>query len=84
MLKPIVGTGMEHRLCAKDSGVVVVLAEHDGVVEYVDADKIVIRRDDNGEKDHYKLLKFKRSNQGTCIHQRPIVFNGEDMLLLMK
>ena len=49
---------------AKDSGVV-VLAEHDGVVEYVDADKIVIRRDDNGEKDHYKLLKFKRSNQGT-------------------
>ncbi len=72
---PIVGTGMEHR-AAKDSGVV-VLAEHDGVVEYVDADKIVIRRDDNGEKDHYKLLKFKRSNQGTCIHQRPIVFNGE-------
>ena len=75
---PIVGTGMEHR-AAKDSGVV-VLAEHDGVVEYVDADKIVIRRDDNGETDSYKLLKFKRSNQGTCIHQRPIVFNGEHVV----
>lgn len=75
---PIVGTGMEHR-AAKDSGVV-VLAEHDGVVEYVDADKIVIRRDEDGERDHYKLLKFKRSNQGTCIHQRPIVFNGEHVL----
>ena len=75
---PIVGTGMEHR-AAKDSGVV-VLAEHDGVVEYVDADKIVIRRDDNGETDSYKLLKFKRSNQGTCIHQRPIVFKGEHVV----
>ena len=72
---PVVGTGMEYR-AAKDSGVV-QLAEHDGVVVYVDADLIKIKRDDNGEIDEYKLLKFKRSNQGTCIHQRPIVFHGE-------
>ncbi len=72
---PIVGTGIEHR-AAKDSGVV-VLAEHAGTVIYADADYIKIQRDDNLEIDEYKLLKFKRSNQGTCIHQRPIVFHGE-------
>lgn len=72
---PIVGTGMEYR-AAKDSGVV-VLADNAGTVEYVDANKIKIRRDDNGEIDEYKLLKFKRSNQGTCIHQKAIVFDGE-------
>ncbi len=72
---PIVGTGMEHR-AAKDSGVVII-ASNAGVVEYVDANKIVVKRDDNGELEEYKLLKFKRSNQGTCIHQRPIVFTGE-------
>ena len=63
---PIVGTGMEYRV-AKDSGVVVI-AENSGTVEYVDAKCIKIRRDDNGTIDEYKLLKFKRSNQGTCIH----------------
>ena len=72
---PIVGTGMEHK-AAKDSGVVII-AKHTGTVDFVDADKIVVLRDDGEGKDEYKLLKFKRSNQGTCINQRPIVYNGE-------
>ncbi|MEG0291734.1 MAG: DNA-directed RNA polymerase subunit beta [Anaerovoracaceae bacterium] len=72
---PVVGTGMEHR-AAKDSGVV-ILAENPGIVEYVDANVIKVTRDDGEGVDEYKLLKFKRSNQGTCINQRPIVFNGE-------
>ena len=72
---PIIGTGMEHR-AAKDSGVV-VLAKNSGVIDKVTAKEIVIKRDDNGQKDRYKLLKFKRSNQGTCINQRPIVSKGE-------
>lgn len=72
---PYVGTGMEYK-AARDSGVV-ILAKHAGSVEFVDAEKIVIRRDDNNETDEYSLLKFKRSNQGTCINQRPIVNHGE-------
>ncbi len=72
---PIIGTGMEYR-AAKDSGVV-VLAKHTGTVIYVDADSIRIQRDDGEGVDSYKLLKFKRSNNGTCINQRPIVFKGE-------
>ncbi|MBQ1302463.1 MAG: DNA-directed RNA polymerase subunit beta [Firmicutes bacterium] len=72
---PIVGTGMEY-LAARDSGVV-ILAKNAGTVSYVDADRIVIQRDDGEGKDTYKLLKFKRSNQGTCINQRPIVDKGE-------
>ncbi len=72
---PMVGTGMEYK-AARDSGVV-ILAKHGGTVEFVDAEKIVIRRDDNNGTDQYKLLKFKRSNQGTCINQRPIVSRGE-------
>ena len=72
---PMVGTGMEYK-AARDSGVV-ILAKHGGTVEFVDAEKIVIRRDDNNGTDQYKLLKFKRSNQGTCINQRPIVSHGE-------
>ena len=72
---PYVGTGMEYK-AARDSGVV-ILAKHAGTVEFVDAEKIVIRRDDNNETDEYSLLKFKRSNQGTCINQRPIVNHGE-------
>ena len=72
---PFVGTGMEYK-AAKDSGVV-SLAKHAGTVEFVDADEIRIRRDDNNELDEYRLLKFKRSNQGTCINQRPIVSHGE-------
>ena len=72
---PIVGTGIEHK-AAKDSGVV-VLAKNPGVVSYVDANEIRIKRDDGEGTDKYTLLKFKRSNQGTCINQRPIVFHGE-------
>ncbi len=71
---PIVGTGMEYKT-ARDSGVTVV-AKADGVVERVTADEIVIRKD-NGSKDVYKLIKFLRSNQGTCINQRPIVQKGQ-------
>lgn len=71
---PIVGTGIEYK-AARDSGAV-VLTKHSGVVEKVTANEIVIRRD-NGSKDTYKLLKYKRSNQGTCINQRPIVKKGD-------
>jgi len=72
---PIVGTGIEYK-AARDSGVVVI-AKNSGTVEYVDAVKIRVRRDDDGGIDEYKLLKFKRSNQGTCFNQRPIVSHGE-------
>ncbi|MEG2199269.1 MAG: DNA-directed RNA polymerase subunit beta, partial [Anaerovorax sp.] len=72
---PIVGTGMEYT-AARDSGVV-LLARHEGTVEYVDARKIIIRRTDGGGVDQYEMLKFKRSNQGTCINQRPIVSKNE-------
>ncbi|MCQ2430673.1 MAG: DNA-directed RNA polymerase subunit beta [Clostridia bacterium] len=67
---PIVGTGMEYK-AAVDSGVVVV-ARRAGRVERVEADKITIVTDD-GQKDTYTLRKFKRTNQGTCFNQRPIV-----------
>jgi DNA-directed RNA polymerase subunit beta len=72
---PIVGTGME-AVTAHDSRVVVI-AKAAGVVEYVDARTIKIRRDEDGRTDTYNLLKFKRSNQGTCVNQRPIVSKGE-------
>ncbi|MBN7774591.1 DNA-directed RNA polymerase subunit beta [Clostridium aminobutyricum] len=72
---PYVGTGMEYK-AAKDSGVV-ILARNAGTVEYVDATKIKIRRDDGNGLDEYSLLKFKRANQSTCINQRPIVIHGE-------
>ena len=71
---PIVATGIEHK-CAVDSGVT-VLAEDDGYVESVSATNIVIRYD-SGEVKNYKLIKFSRSNQGTCINQRPVVSAGE-------
>ncbi|MBR5343526.1 MAG: DNA-directed RNA polymerase subunit beta, partial [Oscillospiraceae bacterium] len=67
---PIVATGIEHK-CAVDSGVC-VLAEGDGLVTRVDANYVSVRYDDGTAKD-YKLIKFARSNQGTCINQRPIV-----------
>jgi DNA-directed RNA polymerase subunit beta len=72
---PYVGTGMEYK-AARDSGVV-LLAKNSGTVEYVEAGRIAIRRDDDNGLDEYRLLKFKRSNQGTCINQKPIVFHGE-------
>ncbi len=71
---PIVGTGMEYK-AARDSGVC-ILAKEAGVVEKVSADEIVIRNE-NHELDSYKLIKFTRSNQGTCINQRPIVNQGD-------
>ena len=71
---PIVATGIEHK-CAVDSGVC-VLAEGDGLVTRVDANYVSVRYDDGTAKD-YKLIKFARSNQGTCINQRPIVNVGD-------
>ena len=72
--QPLVATGMEYK-AATDSGVC-VLAAHDGTVEYVDADKIIVRCAD-GSADTYELIKFMRSNQGNCNNQRPIVNVGE-------
>ena len=71
---PIVGTGMEYK-AAHDSGVV-VLSKHDGVVEKAAADEVIIK-DDLGERHRYHLIKFARSNQGTCINQRPRVAAGQ-------
>ena len=71
---PIVGTGMEYK-AAVDSGVVVCTKE-DGYVSEVDADKVVITND-LGQERIYRLIKFKRSNQGNCVNQRPIVSKGE-------
>ena len=71
---PIVGTGMEHKICLDSE--VVVLAEGDGVVTKVDATNVSVRYD-SGETKDYKLIKFLRSNHGTCINQKPIVSVGE-------
>lgn len=71
---PIIGTGMEYK-AAIDSGVVVV-AKEGGVAERVAANEIIIRTDD-GRRDTYKLIKFARSNQGTCMNQRPIISRGD-------
>ncbi len=71
---PIVGTGFEH-VIAKDSGAM-ILAESDGVVEYVSADHITVKYD-NGKVVDYKLDKFIKTNQKTCINQKPIVKKGE-------
>ena len=71
---PIVATGIEHK-CAVDSGVT-VLAEDSGTVSSVDATNVSVKYD-SGEIKNYKLIKFGRSNQGTCINQRPIVKVGE-------
>ena len=68
---PVIGTGIEHR-AAKDSGVVIV-AKSDGVVTKVSSDEIQITRDEDKKVEYYKVLKFKRSNQGTTLNQRPIV-----------
>ncbi len=79
---PFVGTGIERAL-ARDSGVTIV-AEHDGVVESVDAQRIVIRPETSAEDlfvkpDIYNLTKYSRSNQGTCITQKPIVSVGDEI-----
>ncbi|HLA24468.1 MAG TPA: DNA-directed RNA polymerase subunit beta, partial [bacterium] len=81
---PLVGTGMEH-IVARDSGAV-VLARRPGVVEYISADRILVRVESRSKKadpvsdlplDIYKLTKYRRSNQNTCINQRPIVKKGD-------
>jgi DNA-directed RNA polymerase subunit beta len=80
---PYVGTGME-KIAARDSGAVVV-AKRDGVVDYVDSERIIVKADHQVDgtisrevtADIYSLVKFKRSNQNTCINQRPIVSVGE-------
>ncbi len=71
---PIVGTGIEYR-AAKDSGIM-ILAEDDGVIQKVTGNEIVVKYK-NGETKTHKLRKFKRTNGGTCINQRPIVVKGE-------
>jgi len=71
---PYVGTGMEERI-AKNSGIL-LMAEEDGKVEYVDATKIIVETS-KGIKERYQLAKFLRSNQNTCIHQRPLVQIGQ-------
>jgi DNA-directed RNA polymerase subunit beta len=81
---PLVGTGMEH-VVARDSGAVVV-AKRAGVIEYVSADRIVVRAESRSKKadpvqdlplDIYNLTKYRRSNQNTCINQKPIVKKGQ-------
>jgi DNA-directed RNA polymerase subunit beta len=80
---PYIGTGMED-VTARDSGAVVI-ARRDGVVDYVDSERIIVKADHNVDgtisrevtADIYTLIKFKRSNQNTCINQRPIVHVGE-------
>ena len=80
---PYIGTGMED-VTARDSGAVVI-ARRDGTVDYVDSERIIVRADHNVDgtisrevtADIYTLIKFKRSNQNTCINQRPIVHVGE-------
>ena len=71
---PIVGTGMEYK-AARDSEITVT-AKNDGIVEKVTADEVQVRNKKN-EVEHYKLRKFKRTNGGTCINQRPVVQKGE-------
>ncbi len=75
---PIVGTGMEYK-AGVDSGVA-VLAKEAGTVVSVSADRVMIRRDNGGDIDTYKLIKFMRSNQGTCNNQRPVVEHGQHVV----
>ncbi|HZK00738.1 MAG TPA: DNA-directed RNA polymerase subunit beta [Tissierellaceae bacterium] len=72
---PIIGTGIEYK-AARDSGVVVI-ARNSGIVVKLSSSEISIKRDEDGQIDKYKLLKFKRSNQGTTINQRPMVVKNE-------
>ena len=71
---PIVGTGMEYK-AAKDSGICIV-AKSDGVIDRVNADQIVVKTTD-GKRDVHNLIKYQRSNQSTCLNQRPIVSEGD-------
>ena len=71
---PIVGTGIEHKI-AMDSGVM-VLSKTEGVVKYVDADRIIVE-DKNGDKSEYRLTKFQKTNKETCYNQKPNVVVGQ-------
>ncbi len=73
---PVVGTGMEYK-AAVDSGTV-LLSKHNGTVAHVSADKVIVRSED-GELHSYEIIKFLRSNQGTCINQRPVVKKGDSI-----
>lgn len=73
---PIIGTGMEYRV-AYDSGVMVI-AKRGGTVTFVSAERIVVKND-SGDLDTYYLKKFERSNQGTCVNQRPLVARGQSV-----
>ncbi len=74
---PVVGTGMEYK-AGVDSGVC-VLAKFAGTVTSVSADRVIVRRDGDGTIDTYNMVKFGRSNQGTCINQRPVVTAGQHL-----
>ena len=76
--KPLVGTGYE-RVAAVDSGAAVI-AFNQGIVERVTAQEITVRRDDNGELDHYALMHLVQSNKSTCFTHRPVVFPGQRVL----
>ncbi|MDR3318867.1 MAG: DNA-directed RNA polymerase subunit beta [Clostridiales bacterium] len=71
---PIIGTGMEHKV-AYDSGVMVI-CRRDGVVDYASADEMIVKTAD-GSRDSYTLQKFQRSNQGTCVNQKPLAHKGD-------
>ena len=73
--KPIIGTGVEAKV-ARDSGAL-ILAKSDGEIIKATADEIILRRDSDKELEKYKLLKFKRSNQGTCVNQTTLVNKGD-------
>ncbi|QIZ72628.1 DNA-directed RNA polymerase subunit beta [Oxynema aestuarii] len=75
--RPLVGTGLEAQ-AARDSGMVVV-ARTNGTVTFCDATKIRVRRDDTGLEMEYALQKYQRSNQDTCLNQRPLVFEGDEV-----
>jgi DNA-directed RNA polymerase subunit beta len=72
---PVVGTGMEAK-AARDSGVCVI-AKNDGIVEISSSEKIIVKRDEDGLRDEYHIIKFSSSNQGNCMNQRPIVKKGD-------
>ena len=74
---PRIGTGMEYR-AAYDSGAVII-ADEDGTVEYVDSSRILIKQKGKSAPHEYRLFKFHRSNQSTCINQRPLVRKGENI-----
>jgi len=80
--RPLVGTGLEAQ-AARDSGMVVVATVY-GVVSFVDASRVVVKVKEDGketgEEKEYKLMKYQRSNQDTCLNQRPLVYQGEDVV----